>query len=135
MHPAAMTIPANIEQGVEIRAAESGPVFSVDPLTGNLHMRYSARTRNIQWRDDPVTLAAVQFLQNLWDEGSEYVYHHRLMPGEGLICNNVLHNRTAFRDDPALGKSRLMYRARYFDRIAATDINLSDLHDQRGLAC
>ena len=135
MHPAAMTIPANIEQGVEIRAAESGPVFSVDPLTGNLHMRYSARTRNIQWRDDPATLAAVQFLQNLWDEGSGYVYHHRLMPGEGLICNNVLHNRTAFRDDPALGKSRLMYRARYFNRIAATDINLSDLHDQRGLAC
>ena len=139
MHPAAMTIPANIEQGVEIRAAESGPVFSVDPLTGNLHMRYSARTRNIQWRDDPATLAAVQFLQNLWDEGSDYVYHYRLMPGEGLICNNVLHNRTAFRDDPTPGptpgKRRLMYRARYFDRIAATDINLSDLHDQRGLAC
>lgn len=124
MHPQAMTIPANIEQGVEIRPAESGPVFAIEADTGNLHMRYSARTRNIEWRDDPMTLAAVEFLQGLWDAGCEYVYHYRLMPGEGIICNNVLHNRTAFRDDPASGKKRLMYRARYFDRIA--DTNLSD---------
>lgn len=124
MHPATMTIPANIEQGVEIRPAESGPVFSVEPSTGALHMRYSARMRNIQWRDDPLTLAAVAFLQNLWDEGSAYVYYHRLMPGEGLICNNVLHNRTAFHDDPTQGKCRLMYRARYFDRINAAPVSV-----------
>jgi len=128
MHPAAMTIPANIERGVEIRPAETGPVFSIEASTGNLHMRYSARMRNIQWRDDPVTLGAVEFLQNLWDEGSAYVYHHRLMPGEGVICNNVLHNRTAFHDDPTQGKCRLMYRARYFDRVAGT--NFSDIYDQ-----
>ncbi|MBI5040588.1 MAG: TauD/TfdA family dioxygenase [Gammaproteobacteria bacterium] len=125
MHPQAMTIPANCEQGVEIRPAESGPVFAIEPDTGNLHMRYSARTRNIVWRDDPMTLAAVEFLQNLWEEGCDYVYHYRLMPGEGIICNNVLHNRSAFRDDPASGKKRLMYRARYFDRIA--DTNYSDV--------
>ncbi|MBI5460881.1 MAG: TauD/TfdA family dioxygenase [Gammaproteobacteria bacterium] len=125
MHPQAMTIPANCEQGVEIRAAETGPVFAIEPGTGNLHMRYSARTRNIEWRNDPMTLAAVEFLQNLWEAGCDYVYHYRLMPGEGIICNNVLHNRTAFRDDPASGKKRLMYRARYFDRIAAT--NFSDV--------
>lgn len=126
MHPQAMTIPANCEQGVEIRPAETGPVFAIEPGTGNLHMRYSARTRNIVWRDDPMTLAAVEFLQNLWDEGCEYVYHYRLMPGEGIICNNVLHNRTAFRDDPASGKNRLMYRARYFDRIAGTDFSVDE---------
>jgi alpha-ketoglutarate-dependent taurine dioxygenase len=121
MHPAAMTIPANIEQGVEIRPEETGPVFSVEPDTGNLHMRYSARTRNIVWRADPVTAAAVEFLQQLWIDGSRYIYHHRLMPGQGLICNNILHSRTAFRDDPAAGRQRLMYRARYYDRIAGTD--------------
>lgn len=121
-HPQAMTIPANIEQGVEIRPAQTGPVFFQDTVTGNLHMRYSARTRNIHWRDDPLTKAAAEFLQNLWEEGSPYVYHHRLMPGQGLICNNVLHSRTAFQDDPATGRSRLMYRARYFDRIAGTDV-------------
>lgn len=122
MHPAAMTIPANIEQGVEIRAAETGPVFSLDSGAGNLHMRYSARTRNIEWRDDPLTRDAVQFLINLWENGCDFVYHHRLMPGQGIICNNILHNRTAFRDDPANGLSRLMYRARYHDRVAGTDI-------------
>mgnify|MGYP001117369909 FL=1 len=127
MHPAAMTIPANIDAGVEIRPAESGPVFSIEPGTGNLHMRYSARMRNIQWRDDALTRTAVEFLQTLWEKGSPYIYHYRLMPGQGLICNNVLHSRTAFRDDPATGRKRLMYRARYYDRIAGTDIDVGQL--------
>ena len=39
----------------------------------------------------------------------------RLQAGEGLISNNVLHNRTAFSDKP--GHNRLLYRARFFDRI------------------
>lgn len=129
MHPHAMTIPANIEVGREIRSAETGPVFSIEPGTGNLHMRYSARTRNIQWRDDDTTFAAVEFLQRLWAEGSAYIYHHRLMPGQGVICNNVLHSRTAFRDDPASGRKRLMYRARYYDRIAGTH-TLTDIRAQ-----
>jgi len=33
------------------------------------------------------------------------------------VCNNVLHARTAFRDAP--GDRRLLYRARYYDRVAA----------------
>jgi len=36
----------------------------------------------------------------------------------GVICNNVLHTRSAFRDDPA--HPRLLYRARYYDRIRGT---------------
>ncbi|MFN2308345.1 MAG: TauD/TfdA family dioxygenase [Gammaproteobacteria bacterium] len=121
MHPQALTIPANIDRGVEIRPAETGPVFSVDSAHGNLHMRYSARTRNIRWRDDPVTRDAVAFLAELWERGCGYIYHHRLMPGQGIVCNNVLHSRSAFRDDPAAGRSRLLYRARYFERISGTD--------------
>lgn len=128
MHPRAMTIPANIDQGVEIRAEVSGPVFSVDSARGNLHMRYSARTRNIRWRDDPATRDAVAFLADLWENGCEYIYHHRLMPGQGVICNNVLHSRSAFRDDPEAGRTRLMYRARYYDRIAGTDY--ADIHPE-----
>ncbi|MDH3512590.1 MAG: taurine catabolism dioxygenase TauD, partial [Gammaproteobacteria bacterium] len=38
-----------------------------------------------------------------------------LQPGQGLISNNVLHNRTAFEDGPS--RKRLLYRARFFDRI------------------
>jgi hypothetical protein len=34
----------------------------------------------------------------------------------GLVANNVLHDRSAFVDDPA--HPRLLYRARYLDRVA-----------------
>ncbi|WP_455199909.1 TauD/TfdA family dioxygenase, partial [Kaarinaea lacus] len=36
MQADAMTIPANIEQGVEIRPAQTGPVFSIDETSGDL---------------------------------------------------------------------------------------------------
>jgi hypothetical protein len=36
----------------------------------------------------------------------------------GLVCNNVLHERSAFEDAP--GRPRLLYRARYVERIAGT---------------
>ena len=124
MTPDAMTIPANTESGEETRAASIGPVFSVD-AAGNLHMRYTARTRSIVWKQDAMTQEAVRFLENLLAGDSRYVFHHRLAPGQGLICNNVLHNRTAFTDDMDEGIARLVYRARYYDRIRGT--NLSDL--------
>lgn len=117
MHPQAMTIPANIENGEEIRAAVTGPVFSLDQQTGHLHMRYTARTRSIEWRRDPITQAAVKYLQQLLAQDSPYVFHHRLAAGEGIICNNVLHKRSAFTDNADTGRQRLLYRARYYERI------------------
>jgi alpha-ketoglutarate-dependent taurine dioxygenase len=123
MGPEAMTIPANTETGTETRAAQTGPVFSVDPATGSLHMRYTARTRSIIWKDDVPTRAAVRMLEEILAGDTPYLFRHRLNPGEGLICNNVLHSRTAFEDDPAPAAPRLLYRARYFDRIAGTGLN------------
>ena len=122
MQPDAMTIPGNTEAGLELRPAQTGPVFSVEIGTGNLHMRYSARLRNIHWKDDPDTQAAVSFLQDLWANGCPYMYHYRLVPGQGVICNNVLHSRTAFEDSAAAGQRRLLYRARYYDRVSGTDL-------------
>lgn len=118
MHPEAMTIPANREGGTEIRPAVSGPVFSVDPETGALHMRFSARARNIVWRDDDATRAALACLTALLADPQGPVIRCRLAPGQGLIGNNVLHDRTAFRDGE-MGQ-RLVYRARFLDRIAGT---------------
>jgi len=118
--PDAMTIPANTEQGSETRPAQTGPVFSVDPETGGLHMRYTARTRSIEWKPDSVTRAAVQFLEQLLAGDSPYIFRHRLAAGQGLVCNNVLHNRSTFQDDPARNLNRLLYRARFYDRIADT---------------
>jgi hypothetical protein len=43
-----------------------------------------------------------------------------LRAGQGIICNNVLHKREAFADDAAAGQQRLLYRARYHERIRGT---------------
>jgi hypothetical protein len=113
-HPQCMTIPANETAEGEIRPSVSGPVFSYD-VDNSIHMRYSARKRNIQWRDDGVTQEALQLLTEILDNEQGPAIRYRLKPGEGLISNNVLHNRTAFSDTGA--DHRLLYRARFFDRI------------------
>ena len=113
--PDAMTIPPRLEEGEVARAAQPGPVFSVYP-DGHLHMRYTARTVSIEWHDDPATKGAVAALERLLaDADSPYVFRGRLEPGMGLVCNNVLHDRSAFSDNET--RKRLLYRARYFDRI------------------
>lgn len=112
----AMTIPPNVQNGKQIRPEQGGPVFSV-ATDGHLHMRYSARARNIVWKDDSSTQAAVEFLLSLFQQDSPYIFRHRLKSGHGVVTNNVLHCRSSFEDDTATGQTRLLYRARYFDRI------------------
>lgn len=115
MAPDAMTIPPRLEDGEVAREAQPGPVFSVYP-DGQLHMRYTARTVSIEWHDDPATKGAVAALERLLaDESGPHVFRGRLEPGMGLVCNNVLHDRAAFSDSET--HKRLLYRARYFDRI------------------
>ncbi len=114
-HPECMTIPANVTDQGEIRPAITGPVFSYDKRNESLHMRFSARKKNIRWRDDAATTAAREYLANLLADENGPVLNYRLLPGQGLLSNNVLHNRTAFIDGP--GQKRLLYRARFFDRV------------------
>ena len=123
MQPDAMTIPANILNGEIIRPKRSGPVFSVS-IQGNLHMRYSARLKNIAWKQDDMTEAAVHFLRTLWESDSPYKIKYRLKAGEGIISNNVLHCRTGFEDSNNPAEKRLLYRGRYFERIINTDTSL-----------
>jgi len=113
-NPGCMTIPANTGIDGEIRPEVSGPVFSYGDK-GAIYMRYSARKRNIRWCEDALTTAAREFLAEILNERDGSVLYYGLKPGEGLISNNVLHNRTAF--DDATGQRRLLYRARFFDRI------------------
>lgn len=113
--PDAMTIPERVDETDGVRPAQSGPVFSVD-TSRNLHMRYTARTRSIVWKQDATTLAAVALLKRLLAAESPHIHQLRLEKGMGLLCNNVLHDRTAFTDDPHT--PRLLYRARYLDRLA-----------------
>jgi hypothetical protein len=116
MHPEAMTIPPNIVDGVETRPEAPGPVFSIRP-DGRLHMRYTDRKRNIVWRDDPLTQAAVEALKHYLHTPGTWHFKGRLEAGQGLISNNVLHTRTGFKDN---GQPRVLYRARYYDRIDGT---------------
>lgn len=120
MQPDVMTIPPGKDGEGGERDASVGPVFSIQAASGALHMRYTARKRNIEWRDDAATSAALAALQRILDgENHPYIFRARLEAGMGLICNNVLHTRDGFVDDPA-GPQRLLYRARYFDRIEGT---------------
>ncbi len=113
--PDAMTIPARTDENGVARAAQTGPVFFIDTLTGALHMRYTARTRSIEWKADADTQAAVAALEELLASDLPHIHRVRLEPGMGLLCNNVLHDRTAFVDDTAA--PRLLFRARYHERI------------------
>jgi len=116
MHPRALTIPANVGEEGEIRPASIGPVFSVQ--SGYLHMRYSARIRNVVWREDAKTRRARDALTRLFSSDDVYIFRHKLAPGEGYVSNNVLHNRTGFLDTGASRPSRTLLRARYLDRVA-----------------
>lgn len=118
MQPEAMTIPEREDEdanGVRsTRAAQSGPVFSIDPA-GYLHMRYTARTRSIEWKADAATQAAVAALERLLSEDNPFILRGRMEAGMGLICNNILHDRSAFTDSSE--NHRLLYRARYSQRL------------------
>ena len=81
-------------------------------------MRYTARTRSIEWSPDPLARAAVKTLEELLDSPSPYIYRATLQPGQGLISNNVLHDRSGFNNDDE--HTRQLYRLRYYQRIAGT---------------
>jgi hypothetical protein len=118
MLPDALTIPAREDEDGIARPAETGPVFSIEPESGALHMRYTARTKSIEWKRDAAVAAAVAALAHVLATPSPH--HHRitLQAGMGILCNNVLHERAGFVDDEQA--PRLLYRARFYDRVAET---------------
>lgn len=119
MHPDALTIPERMAGDMVARGAVSGPVFSADTRTGDLHMRYTARRRSVRWKCDATTAEAAARLLAIMDRDTRCVLRTRLEPGMGLVCNNVLHERAAFEDAPE--SPRLFLRARFRERIAGTE--------------
>lgn len=115
-HPQALSIPANVVEGRELRARSVGPVFSV--REGSLHLRYSARGRNVEWRDDPATLAARDAMLRLLSQSPSYTFDLKLGPGEGLVSHNVPHRRSGFAPSCEGQPERLLYRVRYLERVA-----------------
>jgi hypothetical protein len=117
MQSDALTIPANINNGTVIREAQTGPVFSINSQ-GQLHMRFSARKRNIEWKQSTPILEALEFLEELLDSSTPLIGKYTFKAGEGLICKNILHRRDAFHDYSDTDKKRLLYRGRYYDTLA-----------------
>lgn len=113
MDPEAMSIPPFENDGVLIRPEITGPVFSVLD-DGYLDMRYTARKKNIHWKNSGDVMQAKRILEEILENDAAIVTR-RLEENEGLICNNVLHDRSGFQDDP--GSPRLLYRLRYLDRV------------------
>lgn len=120
MQPDVMTIPENDLEPGQRRPAVSGAVFSVSASDGALHMRYTARKRSIHWKEDAATRDAVAFLEELLTPPVPFEFRVRLTAGQGIVCNNVLHTREGFTDGPAAEPQRLLWRARYRERIAGT---------------
>jgi hypothetical protein len=116
LHPGAMSIPENREADGRLRPVSVGPVFYPDPETGRMQMRYTARTRSIDWRDDPATRAAADWLRTHLDAGDTLGCTLRLDAGQGVLNNNVLHDRTGF--DRGIAATRLLYRVRFHNRVA-----------------
>lgn len=112
----AMTIPERTHAQGVARAAQGGPVFYLRP-DGGLQMRYTARTRSIAWKDDPLTHAATAELNRLLNSAAPWVFHLLLAPGMGIVANNVPHARSGFSE--ASDQTRLLYRARYLDHVSA----------------
>ena len=114
-HPGAMTIPEHEVDGKLVRPARTGPVFRFLGDLPRLHMRYTARTRSIRWRPDPTTARAVSAVEAAIASLSGLHVRVRFEAGEGVICNNVLHRRTAFVDDE--DSRRVVFRIRSFDPV------------------
>jgi alpha-ketoglutarate-dependent taurine dioxygenase len=109
----AMTIPARVDEAGVARGDETGPALLVD--AGQLHLRYTARTKSIAWKADAATQDALRCLEELLASKPFGAYTLKLQPGMGLLCNNVLHTRAGFSDTPE--HRRLLYRARYHDHL------------------
>ncbi len=97
-------------------ASRSDEISGLD-APPKLHMRYTMRTRSIQWRSTPNTARAVTALEETIASLAPHHVHVRFEAGEGVIGGNVLHRRSAFVDGEEEGARRVMLRIRSFDPV------------------
>ncbi len=129
-HPDVMTIPSNVVDNQILRKEFQGPVFVTDKDTGYFYTRYTERKRHIQWKQDLVTTKALEAMRQLLEDESRFKIKIRLKPGQGLICNNVIHRRTSFSDMPSdlnahhySTLKRCLHRIRFTDRLSTDPMN------------
>ena len=115
--PGVMCIPPNVVDGRELRPQTCSAVFLTEQNGDSpaLAMRFSKRKHNILWSEDALSQEALHCLFEFLESSPPWMVEYRLQAGEGVINNNVLHTRSAFRDDEQ--HKRIYYRARYYNRI------------------
>lgn len=121
----ALSIPPGIEAGktggatgdktVEARPAQTGPVFYF--AGDRLQMRLTLRPRHAHWQSPQARTAVAEIKAILAAPETPLVVTRRLRAGEGILCNNVPHNRAAFAGPRAGRPGRLVLRARFYERI------------------
>lgn len=102
----------------EISEGLGGKVFWTNS-DGQLCHRFSFRKMDMAWSDESDVIAAKETLETLILNGSEYEIEGRLESGMGLISNNVLHTREKLVDSNDPAEKRLLFRARFYDRVNA----------------
>jgi hypothetical protein len=112
----ALTIPERREGDKITREVSTGPVFFIDRVSQKPKMRFTQRKRNIHWLQSTSLTDALDVLNNFLSSDSEIHHQYKLAAGEGLICNNVLHNRSAFADNTE--QKRKLLRGRYINSVA-----------------
>ncbi|MEJ5269716.1 MAG: TauD/TfdA family dioxygenase [Hydrogenophilus sp.] len=113
-----MNIPPGRDPDGYERDWSKGPVFLWEsyPDGVRLEMRYTARQRNIAWREDPLVAAArAAMTRHLNAPANPYRLTVRLEMGMGLIGHNILHTREPFIDAQEPAQRRLLYRGRFID--------------------
>lgn len=113
--PTTLTIPERREGSKIVREASIGPVFFIDKTSQKPKMRFTQRKRNINWLETTEIIDALSELNAFLAGETEIHHQYKLSAGEGLICNNVLHNRLSFIDSAQ--QKRKLLRGRYTNRV------------------
>jgi alpha-ketoglutarate-dependent taurine dioxygenase len=115
LHPEAMTIPQHEVNGNVRRPKSTGPIFFIDKKSEQLSMRYTQRKKNVQIFNSAEIRQAIEGLDGLLSSNTQYHFKLLFEPGQGIICNNIIHKREKFIDNPT--SPRLLLRGRYYNHI------------------
>ncbi len=106
----ALTIP---ESKYTSRSEISTYIFSFKNKYKRLHMRFSMRKDNIgtSAKASPAIIKLKEIIEN---DCAKYSLTYKLQKNEGIITNNILHGRKAFKDDKV---KRKLLRIRSYERL------------------
>ncbi len=100
----------------EIHPERGGKVFWTN-ADGHLCHRFSFRKTDMAWSADTDVAAARAVLEASIAAEAAHVIEGRLESGMGLVSNNVLHTREKLVDSDDPAQKRLLFRARFYDRV------------------